>query len=109
MKGFKHLLIFFLLLLGGCAVGPNYQTPHIALPSNFSEETTEEEFDVAALTSWWTTFNDPLLDVLMHEAISHNFDLQIALEKIILDILGKSSIIINMTIIGSRQHYMTTI
>ncbi|MCP5505067.1 MAG: efflux transporter outer membrane subunit [Chlamydiales bacterium] len=79
MKGFKSLV---LIALTGCAVGPNYQTPEVALPSSYHEPHDKEEIDLSELKEWWTTFNDPLLNVLIHEAISQNLDLKIAVEKI---------------------------
>ncbi|QVL57311.1 MAG: efflux transporter outer membrane subunit [Simkaniaceae bacterium] len=79
MKGFKALLLIFLT---GCAVGPNYQTPEVALPSSYYEPHDKEEIDLSELKEWWTAFNDPLLNVLIHEALSQNFDLKIAVEKI---------------------------
>lgn len=80
MKGSKSIV--FLLLLSGCAVGPNYQTPTVSLPERFEEPHEHGEIDPVELKEWWTTFNDPLLNVLIHEALSQNYDLRIAIEKI---------------------------
>lgn len=74
--------VFSLIFLAGCAVGPNYQTPTTTLPSHFEETNKENELEAAELQTWWTTFNDPLLDVLVHEALSQNYDLKIAIEKV---------------------------
>lgn len=79
MKGIKYIVFLF---LAGCAVGPNYQTPEVALPESFGEFHQKDEVDELALKRWWTTFNDPLLDVLVHEALSQNYDLKIAVEKV---------------------------
>lgn len=79
MKGSKF---FLLLFLTGCAVGPNYQSPEVALPSTYHEPHDKTEEDLSDMKEWWTSFNDPLLNVLIHEAISQNLDLKIAVEKI---------------------------
>lgn len=79
MKGFKSLILIF---LGGCAVGPNYQTPEVSLPSSYYEPHDKKETDLSDLKEWWTAFNDPLLNILVHEALSQNLDLKIAVEKI---------------------------
>ncbi len=79
MKGFKNLILIFLT---GCAVGPNYKTPEVALSSSYNQPHEKEEIDAEELKNWWTTFNDPLLEVLVHEALSQNLDLKIAIEKI---------------------------
>lgn len=78
MKGIKF---FALLILMGCAVGPNYQTPVVLLPESYGKA-QEEGVDEGDLEQWWTTFNDPLLDVLVHEALSQNYDLKIAIGKV---------------------------
>ena len=70
------------LFLTGCAVGPNYQPPPVALPESYGEPHSNEGIHEVALKRWWTTFEDPLLDVLVHEALSQNYDLKIAIEKV---------------------------
>jgi len=70
------------LFLTGCAVGPNYQSPPVALPESYGEPHSDDGIDEVALKRWWTTFEDPLLDVLVHEALSQNYDLKIAIEKV---------------------------
>ncbi len=88
MNGFKWRFFLqgltrcALLALTSCAVGPNYHTPELAMPTTFVEEKKDLPDEIAALASWWTSFNDPLLDVLIHEAVQQNLDFHIALEKI---------------------------
>jgi NodT family efflux transporter outer membrane factor (OMF) lipoprotein len=68
------------LLLSGCpAVGPDYEPPKIAVPRQWSESTvgTHPQPD-----QWWKTFNDPILDQLISEAIASNLDLKLALERV---------------------------
>lgn len=81
MKSFR-LGILFLLTLSGCTVGPNYQQPEVALPSSFSETNPLTEEEEVELRSWWTQFDDPQLNVLIHEAIVENLDFRRAIEKI---------------------------
>ena len=71
-----------LLLLSGCMVGPNYKTPEVSLPSSYQEKQMGGTIDEVELSSWWRQFNDPLLNVLIHEAITQNFDLKTAIEKV---------------------------
>ncbi len=70
---------FFLLTLMGCMVGPDYQKPDIAMPSQFSEAKTASNEE---LSEWWKQFEDPFLDALIEEACVANFDFRIALEQI---------------------------
>lgn len=75
----KGLILIFLT---GCAVGPHYQTPEVALPTSYYEPHDKKEIDLSELKEWWTAFHDPLLNALIHEALSQNLDLKIAIEKI---------------------------
>lgn len=70
------LLAFFT----SCAVGPNYQTPINEMPDSFMEE---REGRAMSLKEWWSEFNDPELDQLIDEAICGNYDLQIALARVV--------------------------
>jgi len=76
----KYLLLL-LILLGGCMVGPNYQKPEIAMPTQF--EIDAPSISDEELVLWWRQFNDPTLDALIEEVIEGNFDFRIALEQII--------------------------
>lgn len=55
------------LLLGGCAVGPNYQRPATVDVSAFKEAegwVPAAPADALERGPWWSLFNDPLLDQL---------------------------------------------
>lgn len=82
MQNFRNAFFALLLFLSGCAVGPNYQAPVVVLPSHYIEEGKQEKMELSSLKSWWTQFNDPLLNILIHEAIRENFDLKIAIAKV---------------------------
>lgn len=79
----KYGYIALLLCMAGCKVGPNYHKPEIAMPDTFTESKIGEEISDKDLCTWWKHWNDPLLNSLVQEAVAQNFDLQIALEKII--------------------------
>jgi len=75
--------VLFLVLLAGCAVGPDYQEPKLATPANW-QEAQQKGVDIrpAELTQWWTSFNDPLLNSLVERAVKSNLDLRIAEARI---------------------------
>ncbi|MFJ2987166.1 efflux transporter outer membrane subunit [Collimonas sp. NPDC087041] len=55
------------LLLGGCAVGPDYQRPQVNIPASFRELpgwTQAEPNAAGPKGTWWIDFNDPLLNQL---------------------------------------------
>jgi NodT family efflux transporter outer membrane factor (OMF) lipoprotein len=68
------------LALGGCMVGPNHVDPMPAAPS-------QDAFVGVASPAftgdepggrWWSLFNDPQLDALVEQALTHNTDLRVA-------------------------------
>src|SRR5262245_36135297 len=68
-----------LVLLAGCAVGPNYKQPQTSVAASFANSPTNTvTADEAALATWWKGFNDSKLDSLIEQAIAHNHDLRIA-------------------------------
>jgi NodT family efflux transporter outer membrane factor (OMF) lipoprotein len=69
------------LLLTGCVVGPNYQSPTTKVPEHWSANPGEPN-SAQALKSFWTSFQDPVLTQLIQQAIDDNYDLKIAGERI---------------------------
>jgi NodT family efflux transporter outer membrane factor (OMF) lipoprotein len=52
------------LTLGGCAVGPDYQRPQVAVPAHYKELpgwAQAAPAETAPKGEWWSAFNDPLL------------------------------------------------
>jgi multidrug efflux system outer membrane protein len=81
------------LLLAGCAVGPDYHRPQVSLPSGYQEDVQVDQQAAAnpiatpvatsvATNDWWTLFNDPALDDLVARAFARNYDLQQAVARI---------------------------
>jgi len=68
-------------LLSGCAVGPNYKRPVIDSPATFRGETAAGETSFGDL-DWWTVYEDPILQSLVREAITNNYDLLIATARV---------------------------
>ena len=71
------------LLLAGCTVGPNYKKPEIALPAQFRGAAPGATGDTSiADTKWQDLFHDATLEKLVNTALSQNFDLQIAAQRV---------------------------
>jgi NodT family efflux transporter outer membrane factor (OMF) lipoprotein len=69
-----------LVLLAGCAVGPDFKPPEAPVPADWAgpaplPAVTPEEKD---LTRWWTVFDDTLLASLIQQAVESNLDLKLA-------------------------------
>jgi len=83
-----------LLLVAGCAVGPNYHAPAANAPqawvgvaTNVGPTAPAMVYSVpiaspVAVTNWWTAFNDPALDALVARAVEANLDLKQAGSRI---------------------------
>ena len=68
-----------LALMAGCAVGPDYIKPAAPEPSAWIEkEDPKLKSEPADFATWWTVFNDPVLDKLIDTAYQQNLDLRIA-------------------------------
>jgi len=68
-----------LVLLAGCAVGPNYKPPQTVVGSSFANAPTNAATtDETALATWWKGFNNATLDRLVERAITNNHDFRIA-------------------------------
>ena len=82
------LLTFSLILLQGCfsigpKVGPDYEPPKLTMQDTWHQEITKGlEDGEANLQTWWSVFNDPVLNGLIERAGEGNKDLKIAFARI---------------------------
>lgn len=74
------LISLLCLLLAGCLVGPDYQRPQVATPSQW--RTDQPGAPEAANTAWWEQFGDPRLNGLVRQALRDNPDLRLAAARI---------------------------
>lgn len=67
--------------LSACTMIPDYERPAVGVPSAYSGASgTAGDAMIAA--DWWKSFNDPVLDALMAQALSSNLDIAAALARI---------------------------
>jgi NodT family efflux transporter outer membrane factor (OMF) lipoprotein len=79
----RPLALFITALMSGCfAVGPDYRPPSIPVPRQWTETTALPRSQTVQPDSWWKTFNDPVLDKLISDALTSNLNLKIALERV---------------------------
>ena len=67
-----------LVILAGCAVGPDYHRPSTPVDAHYLNVEQPGLAEGATLERYWTSFNDPLLDGLVDDAVGHNKDLATA-------------------------------
>jgi NodT family efflux transporter outer membrane factor (OMF) lipoprotein len=79
----RPLALCITTLLSGCfAVGPDYRPPNIPVPQQWTEATTDNRSQQQQPDSWWKTFNDPVLDKLISQALTSNLNLKIAQARV---------------------------
>ena len=69
-----------MILLGGCALGPDYERPEIDTPASYIQPV--EEGESFANMPWWGVLQDPQLQALIRTALKENKDLGIATSRI---------------------------
>jgi len=68
-----------IVLVGGCAVGPDYHSPSPHIPGAWSSPITNGLTGRAdESSSWWASFSDAELDSLIQRAVRSNLDLRVA-------------------------------
>ena len=67
------------LILTACSVSPDYVRPEIKVPDrwSFAGDKVDPTSD-----HWWASYNDPILNDLIDQALKANLDLMIAVEKV---------------------------
>jgi outer membrane protein, multidrug efflux system len=88
MKKMRPLISVILasILIGGCAVGPNYHRPVVQTPTVYRDlrENPQAQEQAASFADlpWWQVFQDPQLQELIRTALKQNYDMQLATERI---------------------------
>jgi len=74
------------LLISGCKVGPNYKRPPVNTPGQYRGLAPDLANQTAVLsiaeTAWEGIFQDEALKALVREALTNNYDMQIAAARI---------------------------
>jgi outer membrane protein, multidrug efflux system len=86
MIGRRWLIPTFLMLLTGCAVGPNYKRPPVSVPGDYRGLAPEAGQQSAASLGdekWWSVFQDEQLQKLIRQALVDNYDLRIAAARVL--------------------------
>jgi len=76
----KRFCLIALFALAGCAVGPDYERPAIALPADYPVGGPEGEAAVPA--EWWTLYRDATLEELVATTRANNADIRLAAAQV---------------------------
>ena len=83
----KFALVVLSALLAGCSLAPNYAPPTVELPAAFrtafdpagdARWKPATPGDALPRGTWWTIFDDPILDTLQADALAANQELAVA-------------------------------
>ncbi|KPJ79531.1 MAG: hypothetical protein AMJ58_11615 [Gammaproteobacteria bacterium SG8_30] len=80
MRTLRNAVLAAAAVLGGCAVGPDYQRPELDTPAVYVQPV--EQGESLANTPWWDLFQDPKLAELIRLALEKNQDLGIAAARV---------------------------
>ena len=69
--------------LSGCVLGPRYQRPQTAVPTQFRGATAGPPAESIADRRWTQLFQDETLQQLVTTALEHNFDVRVAAERVL--------------------------
>jgi len=79
-----HLAALGVLVAAGCAVGPDYKQPVIAVPGSFKEApgwTTAAPDEGAKRGPWWEVYHDPVLSDLEQQLDKSNLSIVQAVDE----------------------------
>src|SRR5215831_621723 len=83
MKRYLIPVIASALFLTGCVMGPNYKRPKFETPASFRGDDLQVGEASIADTRWSELFKDPVLSDLISTALSSNYDMRIAAERVL--------------------------
>ena len=75
-------LVVAALFLTGCTVGPKYKRPATPVPPQWNVDQARGAVAGEPPEQWWKSFNDPVFDKLVQEAVRANLDLQLAAARV---------------------------
>ncbi|MBM3888218.1 MAG: efflux transporter outer membrane subunit [Verrucomicrobia bacterium] len=70
------------ILLSGCAIGPDYKRPAVTAPDNYRSATGPATTTSIANLAWWEIYKDSTLNQLIRTALTNNYDVRIAVTRI---------------------------
>ncbi|MDP2071388.1 efflux transporter outer membrane subunit [Methylotenera sp.] len=74
-------LVIPAFLLSACQiVGPNYERPELVVPAQFTEAADQAPNKIS--NTWWTQYQDQLLNDLVNKALQNNTDIKLAVARI---------------------------
>ncbi|MGH2843708.1 MAG: efflux transporter outer membrane subunit [Solirubrobacteraceae bacterium] len=77
------LALLLAAALSGCVVGPNYGRPNTPVTKRFAGAEPDVYSSRRSQVEFWKQFHDPILDKLVSNALTANYDLRIAVGRLV--------------------------
>jgi multidrug efflux system outer membrane protein len=77
------LVLLSALFTASCTFGPNYKRPVVETPQTYRGAATTAGTTSLADVKWFDLFRDEALTTLVNEALTRNFDVRIAAERVL--------------------------
>ncbi len=74
--------VALILLVAGCAVGPNYEKPELPTPDQFYANTAVEDSLSLADLPWWGVYQDSVLTSLIKLALDSGYSVRLAAARV---------------------------
>jgi multidrug efflux system outer membrane protein len=74
--------VALVLLVAGCAVGPNYERPELPTPEQFYRNTAAEDSLSLADLPWWGVYQDSVLTSLIRLALDSGYSVRLAAARV---------------------------
>jgi len=74
--------VALILLVAGCAVGPNYKKPELPTPDQFYGNTAVEDSLSLADLPWWGVYQDTVLTSLIRQALDSGYSVRFAAARV---------------------------
>ncbi len=74
------IIVLALAGLSGCMLGPSFEKPRVGTPEVYRSDPAPS--DSIVNLQWWTLFQDPMLDTLVHTALENNKSILIAASRV---------------------------
>jgi multidrug efflux system outer membrane protein len=79
--------VLSLVVLAGCAVGPDYKRPAVDEPGTYRRAASDTNVAAGANSfadlGWWEVFKDPQLQAYLAEALTNSYDIKIAAARVL--------------------------
>lgn len=87
----RSILLTAFLLVAGCAVGPDYETPSVFADTEWTESVKTIDSGETLPPDWWTAFGDAALNDYVTQALEQNRDLRAAIARIETALAGRAA------------------